>query len=60
MTQEMQGRQATVVSDEDWQRALDCAHSCFPLGKVTREELDNALQHAFGMLSLADMTKDRT
>ena len=49
----------STVSDEDWRRALDCAHSCFPLGKVTRDELDNAMQHGFGMLSLSVSSTDR-
>lgn len=41
------------VSDEDWQRALDCAMSCLrkPF-HISRSSMDNAMQHAFGILSL--------
>lgn len=42
-----------TVSDEDWQRALDCAMSCMrPPFHISRSTMDNAMQHAFGMLSL--------
>jgi hypothetical protein len=46
--------QALSVTDEEWQRALDCAMSCLkPPLYVSRSAMDNAMQHAFGMLSLA-------
>jgi hypothetical protein len=46
-----------VVSDEDWQCALDCAMECLhpeftPAHDISRAEMDNAMQHAFGILSL--------
>jgi hypothetical protein len=41
-----------TVSDEDWARALECAMSCLHGIPITAAELDNAMQHAFGMLSL--------
>ena len=41
------------VSDDDWQRAVDCAMSCLkPPFHINRSEFDNAMQHAFGLLSL--------
>lgn len=44
---------AERVSDEDWQRALDCAMSCLkPPFHISRSSMNNAMQHAFGMLSL--------
>lgn len=42
-----------TVSDEDWARALECAMSCLHGIPITAAELDNAMQHAFGMLSLS-------
>jgi hypothetical protein len=40
-----------IVSDEEWARALSCAQACLP--GVARTDLDNAMQHAFGILALA-------
>lgn len=41
-----------TVSDEDWQAALDCAYSCVDPKFISRSALDNAMQHAFGLLAL--------
>ena len=40
-------------SDADWKRAVECAFLCLHNVSVTRAELDNAMQHAFGILALA-------
>lgn len=47
---------ASMVSDEAWQRALDCAYSCLDKKFISKGALNNAMQHAFGMLSLRKAT----
>lgn len=41
-----------TVSDEDWESALRCAMSCLRDVDIKKPQLDNAMQHAFGLLSL--------
>jgi hypothetical protein len=43
---------ARTVSDEDWEGALRCAMSCLKDVAINKSQLDNAMQHAFGLLSL--------
>lgn len=41
-----------TVTDDDWTQAIDCAMSCLEEVFITRPQLDNAMQHAFAILSL--------
>lgn len=45
-----------TVSDEDWDRALGCAYSCLEAPYLSLADFDNAMQHAFGILSLRKVT----
>jgi hypothetical protein len=49
-----------TVSDEDWNRALSCAYSCIEATSLSLADFDNAMQHAFGLLSLARASKSVT
>lgn len=55
--QQADAQQVKTVGDDDWRRALDCAWSCMHNRPISKAELDNAMQHAFGLLSLCPSTQ---